>query len=97
MKRQIAGIKLDVRLGDRGTIHDELKCEVSRNGDPDCSDDGFVKAKSVRLEISGANADRDFPIQIWISADSALRLAAEMLDWLAPHGLLHRHGDSDDE
>jgi hypothetical protein len=98
MQRKTGQIRMRVALGDHGGNH-EATCMVTRNqlaNAESTSADGseLYKATSVTLTIDDPEAQKDFPIHIVLDAESATRLTADILDWLAPRSLLPRYAEA---
>jgi hypothetical protein len=84
-ERQTGEIRMRVQLGDGGKDHDEATCDVKGHSMADSDEEsGFVKATSVYLIIKDPYAQKNYPIRIVLDADSATRLAADILDLIAP-------------
>lgn len=95
MQGKTGQIRMHVALGDHGRTH-EATCKVIRDeivsAETMASDGSSLhRARSVMLTIHDPNAEKDFPIRVKLEAESATRLAADILDWLAPRTLLPRH------
>ena len=92
--RKTGEIQMRIALGDQGENH-EATCKVFRETiasakSTDSDGASLHKATSVRLIIENPDAQKNFPIRIILNAESATRLAADILDWLAPRSLMPR-------
>ena len=101
MQRKTGQIRMRVELGNKGKLHEEATCNVSRyemTSAESTTADGRPLHKATRVKLTiHADAEKDFPIHIVLDAESATRLAADMLDWLAPRTLLPRNSEDSGE
>ena len=91
-ERKASEIRMCVKLGDTGEEH-EVACRAIRLESPKVAlaDGSPVLECSfkvvLRLSNVSPSAHKNFPVHVTLDTDSAIRLAADILDRIAPRTL----------